>query len=96
MALVLWIKAAQLLDGLASNLAASFLIELQLLGANMHSAQCLRERVAHEFGAGHVEIPGTKSYLRYILFQCRKLLVQKLENWKKSKRYYGAVGDCVC
>src|SRR3974377_33612 len=44
--------AAQLLDGLASDLPASLLIELQLLGANMHPAQCLRERVAHQFGAG--------------------------------------------
>ena len=45
--------AAQLLDGLASYLPASLLIELQLLGANMHLVQCLRERVAHQFGAGH-------------------------------------------
>src|SRR3974390_2339015 len=45
--------AAQLLDGLASDLPASLLIELELLGANMHSAQCLRERVAHQFGVGH-------------------------------------------
>jgi hypothetical protein len=44
--------AAQLLDGLASDLPARLLIELQLLGANMHPAQCLRECVAHEFGAG--------------------------------------------
>jgi hypothetical protein len=44
---------AKLLDGLASDLPSRLLIELQLLGANMHSAQCLRERVAHEFGAGH-------------------------------------------
>jgi len=35
------------------QLSASLLIEPQLLGANMHLAQCLRERVAHQFGAGH-------------------------------------------
>ena len=38
MALVLSIKAAQLLDGLASDLPARLLIELQLL-ANMHPTQ---------------------------------------------------------
>ena len=47
--------AAQLLDGLASDLPARLLIELQLLGADVHPAECLRERVAHQFGAGHCQ-----------------------------------------
>jgi len=50
---MLWIKAAKLLNGLVSDLPARLLIELQFPGANVHSTQCLRERVAHQFGAGH-------------------------------------------
>jgi len=36
----------------------SFLVELQLLtGKIVHPAERLRERVAHQFGAGHVGFP---------------------------------------
>ena len=42
MALVLWIKAARLLDGLASDLPARVLVELRLLRANMHPV-CISE-----------------------------------------------------
>jgi hypothetical protein len=45
----------------------------------MKSARCspLRERVAHQFGAGHAEIP-KKLKFPITLFQCRNSLVQKL------------------